>query len=210
MLVRDVMTVGVVTAAPDTSVKELVGLMVGARVSGLPVVDGGKVVGIVSESDLLSLHEGHPGHHVQVAADVMTRKLITLVEGMTVTEAARVLQRHRVKRAPVTRGDRLVGIVTRADLLRPYLRTDLEILAEVEESVLSGALGISPRGVRALVTDGVVRLEGLVTSARTRAILLRLVRAVDGVVDLEEFLEVEEETRGQEAPVEGAGRPMSG
>lgn len=209
MLVRDVMTVGVVTAAPDTPVKELAALMVGARVSGIPVVEGGKVAGIVSESDLMPLHEGDPGHPVQVAGDVMSRKLVTLVEGMTVTEAARVLQRHRVKRAPVMRGERLVGIVTRADLLRPYLRTDLEILAEVEESVLSGALGISPRGVRALVTDGVVRLEGRVTSARTRAILLRLVRAVDGVVDLEEQLEVEEEPDGQEARVEGAGRPMT-
>jgi len=209
MLVRDVMTVGVVTAAPDTPVKELAGLLVGARVSGMPVVDEGKVVGIVSESDLMPLHEGDPGHRVQVASDVMTRKLVTLVEGMTVTEAARVLQRHRVKRAPVMRGERLVGIVTRADLLRPYLRTDLEILAEVEESVLSGALGISPRGVRALVTDGVVRLEGRVTSARTRAILLRLVRAVDGVVDLEEDLEIEEETPGRGPSVEGAGRPMT-
>ncbi|HEX6207277.1 MAG TPA: CBS domain-containing protein [Actinomycetota bacterium] len=193
---RDVMTVGVVTAAPDTPVKELAALMVGARISGIPVVEDGKVVGIVSESDLLPLHEGDPGHRVQVAGDVMTRKLISLVEGMTVTEAARVLQRHGVKRAPVMRGERLVGIVTRANLLRPYLRTDLEIQAEVEEAVLSGALGISPRGVRALVIDGVVRLEGRVTSARTRAILLRLVRAVDGVVDLEEHLELEEEPNG--------------
>ncbi|HEX6262036.1 MAG TPA: CBS domain-containing protein [Actinomycetota bacterium] len=209
MLVRDVMTVGVVTAAPDTPVKELAALMVGARISGIPVVEDGKVVGIVSESDLLPLHEGDPGRRVQVAADVMTRKLVTLVEGMTVTEAARVLQRHGVKRAPVMRGERLVGICTRANLLRPYLRTDLEILAEVEEAVLSGALGISPRGVRALVTDGVVRLEGRVTSARTRAILLRLVRAVDGVVDLEEQLEIEEEPNGQTTHPEGAGRPVT-
>lgn len=193
MLVRDVMTVGVVTVTPDTPVKEVASLLVGARVSGVPVVDGGRVVGIVSESDILPLHEGAPGHRVQTAADVMTRKVVTLVEGMTVTEAARVLQRHRIKRAPVTRGESLVGIVTRADLLRPYLRTDAEILAEIEESVLARALGLSPRDVRTRVSDGVVRVEGRIPSERIRAILLRLLRSVDGVVDVEDATVVPEE-----------------
>ena len=193
MLVRDVMTVGVVTVGPDTPVKEIAQLLVGARVSGLPVSEGGRIVGIVSESDILPVHEGDPGHPVGTAADVMTRKVVTLVEGMTVTEAARILQRHRIKRAPVTRGERLVGIVTKADLLRPYLRTDSEILAEVEDAVIERALGLSPRRVRPLVADGVVRLEGEVPTRRARAILLRLVRSVDGVVDVEDVLDVAEE-----------------
>lgn len=193
MLVRDVMTVGVVTVAPDTSVKEIAQLLLGARVSGVPVIEEGRLVGVVSESDILPLHEGDPGHPIGTAADVMTRKVVSLVEGMTVTEAARILQRHRVKRAPVTRGDRVVGIVTKADLLRPYLRTDSEILAEVEDAVIERALGLSPRLVRPFVSDGIVRLEGEVPTRRARAILLRLVRSVDGVVDVEEDLRVSDE-----------------
>lgn len=192
MLVRDVMTVGVVTVSPTTPVKEIASLLVGARVSGVPVVDEGRVVGIVSESDILPVHEGDPGHSVKIAGDVMNPKVVSLIEAMTVTEAARVLQRHRIKRAPVTRGDRLVGIVTRADLLRPYLRTDSEILTEVEEMVIERALGLSPRSTHATVADGVVRLDGSVPTRRARAILLRLVRSVDGVVDIEDELEVAE------------------
>jgi CBS domain-containing protein len=192
MQVRDVMTVGVVTVTSDTPLKEVASLLVGARVSGLPVVDGGKVVGVISESDLLPVREGAARGRVQTAGDVMSRKVVSLVEEMTVTEAARVIQRHGVKRAPVMRGDALVGIVTRADLLRPYLRTDSEILAEVEEQVLVRAMGLSPREVRAGVRDGVVEVEGRVASARERAILLHLIRSVDGVVDVEDGLALEE------------------
>jgi len=188
MLVRDVMTVGVVTVSPETSLKEIAGLLLGAKVSGVPVVDGGQVVGIVSESDLLPLREGTAGHPVARADDVMTRKLISLVEEMSVTEAARVLQRHRIKRAPVMRGGRLVGIVTRADLLRPYLRTDTEILVDVEESVLVRGMQLSPREVRVSVSAGVVSLKGEVPDARMRSILLRLVRSIDGVVDVVDHL----------------------
>jgi osmotically-inducible protein OsmY len=83
--------------------------------------------------------------------------------------------------------------VTRADLLRPYLRTDSEILAEVEDAVIERALGLSPRLVRPFVANGVVRIEGEVPTRRARAILLRLVRSVDGVVDVEDVLQVADE-----------------
>lgn len=193
MKVRDVMTVGVVSVPPEASVKEVAGLLIRSKISGLPVVDEGRVVGIVSESDILPIHEGSPGRPVKTAADVMNRKVISLVEDMTITEAARVLQRHRIKRAPVTRGERLVGIVTRADLLRPYLRTDWELLTEVEEAVLTKALGLSPRDVDVAVSDGVVMLAGTLPDERTRAILVRLARSVDGVVDVVDRLAVEAE-----------------
>lgn len=190
MRVKDVMTVGVVTAAPDSPIREVAELMLRTKVSGLPVVDAGRLVGIVSESDILPLREGAPGRRVQTAADVMTRDVVILVEDMGVTEAARVLERHRIKRAPVTRGERLVGIVSRADLLRPYLRRDSEILAEIEHGVLARALGLDLRDVRALVSEGVVNLEGKVASERDRALLARLVRSIDGVVDVDDGLEV--------------------
>lgn len=195
MRVRDVMTVGVVAVAPTTPLKEVASLLVGARVSGLPVLDEGRLVGIVTESDLMPVHEGAPGHPVQTAADVMTKKVVTLVEEMTVTSAARVLERHRIKRAPVLRGDRMVGIVSRGDLLRPYLRTDSEIRTEVEELVVAGALGVRGAEVQVLVEDGVVRLDGTVESERIRAIVARLVRSVDGVVDVVDELTVAGQTR---------------
>ena len=190
MQVRDVMTVRVHTVTPDTSLKEVAGLLLRERISGVPVVDDGRLVGIVSESDLQPLREAIPDRPLRVAADVMTRDVVALTEDLTVTEAARVLVRNHVKRAPVLRNESMVGIVTRADLLRPLLRTDAEILAEVEDAVLGKSLGLSPRLVQVRVLDGVVRLQGQVGSERQRAVLLRLARSVDGVVDVIDALRV--------------------
>ncbi|HEV8681427.1 MAG TPA: CBS domain-containing protein [Actinomycetota bacterium] len=180
--VKDIMSVRVITVTPQTPIKEVATLLVEQRVSGVPVVDGGRVIGIVSESDILPLREEKPARPVRTAADVMTAPVITLTEEATVTEAARVLERHRVKRAPVLREGLLVGIVTRGDLLRPYLRTDTEILVGVEDVI--EAQGLSPRHVHAAVRDGVVTLDGTIGTERDRAILLRLVRSLDGVVDV--------------------------
>jgi predicted transcriptional regulator len=180
------MSVRVITVAPQTPVKEVARLLVEQRVSGVPVVDAGRVVGIVSESDILPLHEERPARPVRTAADVMTAPVITVTEEATVTEAARVLERHRVKRAPVLRDGVLVGIIARGDLLRPYLRTDSEILAAVEESVV--AQDLSPKVIRAGASEGVVTLEGSVGTERDRAILLRLIRSLDGVIDVVDHL----------------------
>jgi CBS domain-containing protein len=184
--VKEVMSVRVITVAPQTTVKEVAKLMVEHGVSGVPVADAGRVIGIVSESDILPLHEEKPARPVRTAADVMTAPVITLTEEATVTEAARVLERHRVKRAPVLRDSVLVGIITRGDLLRPYLRTDSEILAAVEDAVV--AQGLSPRVIRAGASEGVVTLEGSVGTERDRAILLRLIRSLDGVIDVVDHL----------------------
>ncbi|HEX2031319.1 MAG TPA: CBS domain-containing protein [Actinomycetota bacterium] len=191
MQVRDVMTVAVSSIHPRTPVKVVAGLFLRNRISGAPVLDEDRrVVGVVSESDLLPVREGRPRASAAVAADVMTSPVVTLTEDDTVTEAARVLQRHRIKRAPVLRHGRLVGIVTRADLLRPYLRTDAEIAAEAEGELLHPALGITPRTVGVSVDAGIVRLDGRVGDERLRSLVVRLVRAVDGVVDVIDRLEV--------------------
>lgn len=190
MLVRDVMTVRVRTVSPDTPLKEVASLLIGERISGVPVVQDGRVVGILSEADLVPLRESRPGRPLRTAANLMTRPVITVTEDITVTEAARVLERHRIKRAPVLREGRLVGMVTRSDLLRPYLRTDGEIRAEVEDAVLREAMGLSPREVQVSVAGGVVTIEGRVAAERDRALLLRLARGVDGVVDVADRLAV--------------------
>jgi predicted transcriptional regulator len=182
------MTVGVLSVAPDTPVKEVAAVLLERGISGVPILDEGRVVGIVSESDLLPLREERPARPIRTAADVMTSPVIALTEELTVTEAARVLQRHRIKRAPVLRDGRLVGIVTRSDLLRPLLRTDSEILAAVEDAIL--AQGLSPRSVHAAAAEGVVTIEGEVGTERERAVLVRLIRSVDGVVDVVDRLAV--------------------
>lgn len=181
MLVRDLMTVAVVTASPDASLKETARLFVAREVSGAPVVtDRGELVGMVTKSDLLREHE----QGSRLVREVMSSEVISLTETMTVTQAARILVHHRIRRAPVLRGGAIVGIVAQLDLLRPYIRTDDEILADIEQEVLVGALALSPRLLRARVHDGVVVLEGPVQSAQQHALLRRLVVAVPGVVEL--------------------------
>jgi CBS domain-containing protein len=135
MLVRDVMSTRVLSVRSDAPLKEVATLLLSNRIGGVPVLDeGGRVLGIVSESDLQPAREGAPARPLRTAADVMTRPVVTLTEDDTVTQAARMLLRHRIKRAPVLREGVIVGMITRSDLLRPYLRTDLEIRADVEEA----------------------------------------------------------------------------
>lgn len=190
MKVRDVMSVRLICARPDTPIQEVARTIVRNRIGGVPVVDvDGHVVGIVSESDLQPLKDGKPGRALRTAADVMTRPVITLMEEDTVTQAARVLRRHRVKRAPVVREDRVVGVITQSDLLRPYLRTDGEIGADIEEAFLQD--GIAEKAdVLVSVTGGIVALEGTVPDRRYAAILARLARAVDGVIDVRDLMRV--------------------
>lgn len=191
MFVRDVMSTRVLFVGPNTPLTDVAALLLRERISGVPVLDAERrVVGVLSESDLQPTTEGPPSRPARTAADVMTRGVITLTEKDTVTRAARVLQHHRIKRAPVLRQGLLIGMVTRGDLLRPYLRTDSEIRAEVEEILLGEGLGLIPGRLEVRVEGGVVRLGGLVGDRRQQAISVRLARGVDGVIDVLDDLQV--------------------
>jgi CBS domain-containing protein len=191
MYVRDVMSTRLIAVRPEEPLKEVARLLVRNRIGGVPITDAeGHVLGIVSESDLQPTREGAPGRPIRTAADVMTRLVITLTEDDTVTQAARVLQRHRVKRAPVLRQGVLVGMITRSDLLRPYLRTDSEIRADVEEVLFNDGLGLIPDRIDVRVEGGVVRLQGLVGDPRQQAVTVRLARGVEGVIDVLDDLRV--------------------
>jgi predicted transcriptional regulator len=191
ILVRDVMSTRLLCVRRDSPLKDLAALLVRNRIGGVPVADGdGRVLGIVSESDLQPAREGVPARPQRTAADVMTRPVVTLGEEDTVTQAARVLLRHRIKRAPVLRDGVIVGMVTRSDLLRPYLRTDLEIRADVEVALFGESLDIRGDQVRVRVSQGVVRLEGRARDLHERALAGRLARSVDGVIDVDNGLEV--------------------
>ena len=208
--VGSVMTRNVVTARPDTSFKDLVATLTDQRVSALPVVDDeGHVVGIVSEGDLLhrldlpadsphgrllgrlsSRHRPAPaGPLGDIATGLMTRPVVTIGSDATVGSAARLLEKHGVKRLPVVDDGRLVGIVSRRDLLSTYLRADDDIRAEVRGDVLRRVLLTDPDAVGIVVDEGVVTLTGKVGRRSTADIAGRLARAVSGVVDVVNLLD---------------------
>jgi CBS domain-containing protein len=115
----------------------------------------------------------------------MTAPAITVTGDLTITEAARRMIRHGVKRLPVVdRYGKLVGIVSRADLIRAFARGDEELLAEVREEVLERALCLAPGTVRADVSDGVVTLTGELDRKSLVPIAVSLTRQVPGVVDV--------------------------
>lgn len=219
--VRDVMTNNVVTTSPSAPFKYLLRIMEDHRISAVPVVDDtGRLVGIVSGADLLKAESAEPPRRnfflewfvsparladIQRrsedlrAEDVMTRDVMTVRAETSVTDAARTLLEAGVKRLPVTdEAGRVVGIVSRADLLRPYLRSDLDIRREVIEDVVLGAMWIDPSTVDVQVRRGVVTVTGRVERRSEKEILVELIRRVSGVVGVHDELSYEEDDRALE------------
>lgn len=200
--VRDVMSTGVVTVAPDLGYKQIVDLLVEFGVSAVPVVDGERhVLGVVSEADLLHKVEFNGADvHARLferrrrrlakekaggetAEALMTAPAVTVGASATLTEAAQLMEHRNVKRLPVVDDDGfLVGIVSRRDLLRRYLRADDTIRDDVIESVLRGIMWIDPIEVDVTVADGHVTLAGKIDRRSSAQIAVRLIRRLDGVV----------------------------
>jgi CBS domain-containing protein len=214
--VADVMTSEVVTVSPSESFKICANLMRIHGVSALPVVVAdNRVAGIISEADLMRFVAALPAVPGQTdtpirtritAAEIMTREVVTIAPGASVAAAARLMFEHRVKRLPVVdASNRLDGVVSRADVLRVFLRSDESIRKEVH--ALLNELPLLGRGrVQVTVRDGVVRLDGQVESGSLTGLLLRLIAAVPGVVGTENHLEVTS-TLIEPEPV--GGRPGS-
>jgi CBS domain-containing protein len=220
--VQDVMTRDVVAVRGSTPFKELVRLLNEHRVTALPVLDdaGRVVVGVVSESDLAlkevqPLREGHTPifesarHRSErakaggtTAATLMTAPAVTVGPEEPVTAAARLMHDRDVKRLPVVdHGGALVGIVTRADLLKVFLRPDDELRFEILDGVVGEVLGLAPGMVAVGVRDGLVRLAGQVPLRSQALALEKLTKAVDGVVAVETRLEwVVDDTAAQRSP----------
>ena len=205
--VREVMTSDVVTVGVDTAFKELAAIMARQGVSALPVLDGaGRVAGVVSEADLLPKQEFQEDPKARplpwwhrwaardrsagtTAGDLMTTPAITIGPDESVVAAARVMERRKIKRLPVTGPDaRLEGIVSRCDLVRVFLRPDIEIRQEIIDEVLTDYLGTDPALVRVTVTEGVVTLAGEVEKKSMIPFAVRMSRSVDGVVDVADEL----------------------
>jgi CBS domain-containing protein len=195
----------VVTAEYGTPFKDVVRLLGEHRISGLPVVDeDDKVIGVISETDLMLRQAEEPGEETWIgrlrrlrhsaretdaksraltAGGLMSAPAVTVRADATVPEAARLMAEHRIERLPVVdEEDRLVGIVTRRDLLTVFLRTDDEIRQAVEQEVIVDTLWLAPHTVTISVQDGVVTLAGHVERRTEKSISLAMTGRMDGVV----------------------------
>jgi CBS domain-containing protein len=200
--VRDLMSDAVVRVQGGTPFKEIAHLLQEYDITAVPVVDDqDRPLGVVSEADLLykirGVREDHADHAsggpsqpdkalATDAAGLMTAPALCAREDWSVVDAARVMARHGVKRLLVVDdGGRLIGVVSRSDLLRVFLRTDQAIRTEIVEEVLVKALGEAPSAVQVDVTHGHVVLSGHLSSRVSAPALEELCRDVDGVVAVE-------------------------
>jgi CBS domain-containing protein len=203
-LVRDVMTANVATVAEETPYREIVDILTARRVSAVPVVDSFRhVVGVVSEADLMHKVEFAGEDHVrhlfagrrqrtarskaggENARDLMTAPAVTVLPDTRLAGAARRMTEEGVKRLPVVDDlGRLVGIVTRGDLLRVYQRPDDQIRADVVDGLLRRSLWLDTGRVTAEVRGGTVTLAGQLETRSLAQLVVHLTGAVPGVVEV--------------------------
>lgn len=214
MFAGDIMTPEVVTVSPDTTVLQVVQLLLARGISGAPVVDeDGALVGVVSEGDLLrrvelgtqkhrtswrefftgtaTLAEEYVRSHGATAADVMTRDVISVTRDTPLGEIADVMETHHIKRVPVVQDGKLIGIISRSNLLRAFASqlADRKPGASVDDSAIREALmtelGRETWSRRAentvVVTDGIVHLWGLVATHEELRALELAANATPGV-----------------------------
>lgn len=210
-VVSDVMTRGVVTAHEGAVFKEIVSALARNRVAAVPVIDSERrVLGVVSESDLLAHIVGHshsPGnplsphgrtqrkHDATTARELMTAPAVTTTPNTTITDAARHAARAKVRRMPVIDDTGvLVGIVSRADLLKVFLREDADIRADIERDVLGYKMAIDRTTVDVTVEEGIVTLRGRLDHKALIAQAIELTRTVTGVVDVHNELTHRDDT----------------
>ncbi|MCQ9130302.1 MULTISPECIES: CBS domain-containing protein [Streptomyces] len=216
-IVSDVMTQTVVAVGRDALFKEIVRTMEQWKVSAMPVLEGeGRVIGVVSEADLLPKEEFRDEDPSLVeqsrrlsdvakagaatAGELMSTPAVTVHPDVTLAQAARIMAVRRVKRLPVVDDlGMLQGLVSRADLLKVFLRSDDDIEEEVRRTVVSYLFPSVSHAVHVDVHEGVVTLRGHLRDTSLIPVAVRLVRAVEGVVDVEPRL------TGDAAPGTDAG-----
>ncbi|MCX4403190.1 MULTISPECIES: CBS domain-containing protein [unclassified Streptomyces] len=205
--VGSVMATEVVTARYGTPFKEVARLLTEHRISGLPVLDeDDKVLGVISETDLMVRQAGIPDPyetprrfrftgltrgarrqaakgHARTAGQLMSVPPVTVHAEETIAEAARTMAGSRVERLPVVDDeDRVVGIVTRRDLIQVFLQPDDVIRREVIDEVLVRTLWLGPSTVEVAVYEGVVTLTGHVERRSEAEIAVSMTDRIDGVV----------------------------
>jgi CBS domain-containing protein len=198
------MTKDAVVVGPDEDFKSCVKLMNLHEVSALPVVDrAGKALGVLSESDLLArerergakrpllgIRWGEDGAVAgRTAGEMMTAPAICIRPAASIPEAARLMHREVVKRLPVVDANGVViGVVSRADLLKTFTRSDESIRRDIVDHVIKKALFIDPRTVHVDVTNGLVRLSGELESKSLCNLLVQMAERVEGTVAVDSTL----------------------
>jgi len=207
--VKDVMTTRVIWVRKDAPFREMAATLREQRVSAFPVLDDDlKVIGVVSEADLLTKEalssepDGMPGMITGLlrrreqekargitAGDLMTSPPVTVRPEDTVEHAAQLMYTRRVKRLPVVNAaGRLVGIISRADVLSVFDRPDKDIRAEITNDVMREEFLIDPKRLKVTVKDGVVTVEGTPGNTVVGHEIVRRVRHVQGVVAVRDRL----------------------
>ena len=218
MKVQDLMTSNVLTVRPDTPLKDAAALLAEHRISGLPVVDGERrVLGVLSEGDILFKEGGGReskrgflermlavppnGLELKIAArttgEAMSAPALTIGPRRPVTEAASTMIEEGVNRLPVIDDEeRLIGIITRADLVRAFVRSDAEVEHEIREDVIRRTLWIEPATIHIEVDDGEVSLSGEVETKVDAELIPTYVQRVPGVVSVLSKLRWRDGARG--------------
>lgn len=228
MRADDIMSMDVVTVTPDTNIQEIAKTLLENRVSALPVVDDqNRVLGIVSEGDLLRRRESgterksswwlrlmqNPNElasdyvktHGRHAKDVMTRNVITVTEETPVSDIAELLEKHHIKRVPVLHDGRLVGIVSRANLLHGLIARKVPVTSKADDKALRQAVldELRETGVRfvidVVVSDGTVHLWGAVESGAEKEALQIAAENTAGVSSVVNHIGVFPQITGQDA-----------
>ena len=217
MRVQDAMTVDVATIKPAVSLKDVARELSRRRISGMPVVDDdGRIIGVISEADVLAKEQPEPDPHTgplarllnrdeqeqpswfgaSAVSEAMTSPAITIEGHWPLAIAAKEMIEHGINRLPVVHQGRLVGIVTRADLVRAFARSDEQIADEVRDIVaLQQELWRDEQPIDVAITAGQVTLTGKVRRREEATLLSQMVRTVPGVVSVGSTLTWSEEDK---------------
>lgn len=207
MNVKDVMTENVFTATPDTPLKVVATRMLEYGVSGMPVVEGDRLLGVISETDILFKERTAPDRkgvldwlvhygedpplaklEARTAGEAMTTPAVTIASGRSVSDAAALMLELRIDRLPVVNGERLVGIVTRTDLVRAFTRADKAIEREIRDDGIVKRFWIGPSYVDVSVDQGNVLLEGEVDAEEQANAIVAFALRTAGVVSVKSRL----------------------
>ncbi|MEV0373802.1 CBS domain-containing protein [Streptomyces sp. NPDC050636] len=182
--VADLMTPNAVVVQPGTPFKEITRLLDEYGITAVPVVDEDeRTVGVVSEADLLRRQTEKQGP--STAEALMSSPAIVARPGWSAVKAARTMDQKKIKRLPVVDDSgRLIGVISRRDLMQLFLRRDRAIQEEILEDVLTCILGLSPAALTVDVTEGTVTLSGILESRSLAPVVVRLCESVDGVVEV--------------------------
>lgn len=206
MQLRDLMTTSIVSIGPEAPLKEAARRMIEAGVSGLPVTTGdGELIGVITEADFVKSEAGRREEKrnrllgwlfdrdrmpegEKTVADVMTAEVISLPPTADHVDAARLMEKAKIKRIPIVDEGHLIGVVSRRDILRAFTRPDSEVIKELRDHVMRKVLWIDSSAIRITCADGNLHLSGRLETRSDAQLLAEFARRIDGVASVKDDL----------------------